>query len=100
MSMNLTLEGKGAPTIPQTRTGETWMILSYNPATRGPDGRMKPDGGMVGVTRRYLEWYKMEREEYFNSCADDPEVQKLVEEETNEHIAAILAVKRPKWGNT
>jgi hypothetical protein len=86
VSLNLTCNNLA---LWQTPTQVTFMCLSYNPKT------LKPDGGHVGVRRRYLQWVSLVFQDKFNAASKDPEEQRALEREYREHVEAMKALVRP-----
>ena len=90
MSMNLTLNnGEDGPSIDlwQTPTWVTWVCLSYDPATR------QPDGGHDAVRRRYAQWVQS----HTNGVWTDPEDLEWERERIIDHLETVLAVENPHF---
>ena len=91
MSMNLHLtDGEEGPEISlwQTPTHITDMCLSY-------DKNGVPDGGMVGVMRRYQIWVRSQT----NGVWKSKEELDVMREQVKAHLEDIRAVKDPFfWG--
>ena len=88
MSMNLTLhDGEREINLWQTPTHITFMCLSS-------DDYGNPDGGMLGVRKRYLIWV----DSHMNGVWNDADDLNAMRENIAEHKEKVMAVKDPRFG--